>query len=79
MTPAISKLLRVRSRWRRDVDSGRNSARAMAPAEVIEVEARNNLLRAVLSVKAVRKDWICNQYSVIINGRDNIRKLTDPL
>src|SRR5882762_1892233 len=59
MTPAMSRLLTVRSRWSKEVDSGRNSARAIAPAEVRWVEERNNRLRAVLRVKAVLSDWIC--------------------
>lgn len=58
ITPAMSRLFSVRSRWRRDVDSGRNSANAIAPADVIEVEERNRRLSAVLSVNAVRRDCI---------------------
>jgi hypothetical protein len=58
MTPARSRSFRVRSRWRRDADSGRNSARAMAPGDVSCVEERKSRLRAVLRVKAVRRDWI---------------------
>lgn len=56
ITPAISKLLIVRSRCSNDVDSGRNSARAMAPADVICVDERNNRFNAVLSVNAVLND-----------------------
>lgn len=62
ITPAKSSWFIVRSRWSNDVDSGRNSARAIAPAEVIEVEERKSRLRAVFSVKAVRKDWTCDLY-----------------
>ena len=58
MTPARSMLFTVRSRCRREADSGRNSARAMAAAEVSWVEERKRRLRAVLSVNAVRNDWI---------------------
>ena len=56
--PAISNEFIVKSRWSNDVDSGRNSANAMAPAEFIEVDDRKRRLRAVLSVNAVRSDWI---------------------
>jgi len=49
ITPAISKLFMVRSRCNNDVDSGRNSARAIAPSEVIEVDDKSNRLSAVLS------------------------------
>jgi hypothetical protein len=41
------------------VDSGRNSAREMAPADVRLVEERNRRFNEVLSVNAVRRDWIC--------------------
>lgn len=58
ITPAISRLFNVRSRCRSDVDSGRNSARAMAPADVSEVEERKSRFRAVFTVNAVRRDWI---------------------
>jgi hypothetical protein len=58
MTPAMSKSFRVRSRCKSDVDSGRNSAKAIAPGDVIEVEERNKRFKAVLRVKAVRNDWI---------------------
>lgn len=58
MTPAISKLLSVRSRCKRDVDSGRNSASAIAPAAVREVDERKSRFRAVFNVNAVRNDWI---------------------
>ena len=51
-------LFTVRSRCKREADSGRNSARAMAPAEVSWVDERKRRLRAVLSVNAVRNDWI---------------------
>src|ERR1700722_11522570 len=54
----MSKLFMVRSRCNNDVDSGRNSARAIAPSEIIEVDDRNNRLSAVLRVHAVRNDWI---------------------
>ena len=56
MTPAISSEFIVKSRCSNDVDSGRNSANAMAPAEVMEVEDRKRRLSAVLSVNAVRSD-----------------------
>lgn len=58
ITPAISKLFIVKSRWRSDVDSGRNSARAMAPADVSEVEDKKSRFKAVFRVNAVRRDWI---------------------
>ena len=56
MTPAISNEFIVKSRCNSDVDSGRNSANAMAPAEVMEVDDRKRRLSAVLSVNAVRRD-----------------------
>lgn len=56
ITPAISISLFVRSRWRSEVDSGRNSANAIAPADVIEVDDKNKRLSAVLRVNAVRRD-----------------------
>jgi hypothetical protein len=56
ITPATSRLFVVRSRCKSDVDSGRNSANAMAPAEVRPVEAMKSLLRAVLIVNAVLRD-----------------------
>jgi hypothetical protein len=56
ITPAISRLLSVRSRCKRDVDSGRNSANAMAPADVREVDARKSRFKAVFNVNAVRND-----------------------
>ena len=40
------------------MDSGRNSANAMAPAEVREVEDRKRRLSAVFKVNAVRRDCI---------------------
>lgn len=46
----------MRSRWRREVDSGRNSASAIAPAEVIDVEDKNKRFNAVFRVKAVLSD-----------------------
>jgi hypothetical protein len=58
MTPAISSSFIVRSRCKSDVDSGKNSARAIAPADVIEVEERNKRLSAVFKVNAVRNDCI---------------------
>jgi len=58
MTPAMSRSFMVRSRCKSDVDSGRNSARAIAPADVIEVEERNKRLSAVFRVNAVRSDCI---------------------
>lgn len=48
----------VKSRWRSDIDSGRNSARAIAPGEVRCVEDRKRRLRELFKVKAVRRDWI---------------------
>lgn len=56
ITPAMSKLFIVRSRWSSDVDSGRNSARAMAPVDVKPVEDMNKRLRALFNVNAVRRD-----------------------
>ena len=58
ITPARSNEFIVKSRCKSDVDSGRNSANAIAPAEVMEVEDRKRRLSAVLSVNAVRSDWI---------------------
>lgn len=63
MTPAMSILFIVRSRCNNEVDSGRNSARAIAPAVVIDVDDRNNRFNAPLRVKAVRSDWILNLFS----------------
>jgi len=56
MTPAMSRSFIVRSRWSSEVDSGRNSASAIAPAEVIEVDDKNSRFRAVFRVNAVRSD-----------------------
>lgn len=56
ITPARSRSFMVRSKCSNDVDSGRNSARAIAPADVIEVDERNSRLRASLRVNAVRND-----------------------
>lgn len=61
MTPANSKLLFVKSKCNNDVDSGRNSARAMAPAELRDVPVRKRRFREVLRVNAVRRDWICRK------------------
>ena len=53
----------VKSRCSSDVDSARNSAKAMALAEAMEVDDRKRRLGAVfklshnLSVNAVRSDW----------------------
>ena len=58
ITPAISKLLIVRSKCSKDDDSGRNSASAIAPADVSEVEERNNRLSEVFKVNAVLRDCI---------------------
>lgn len=58
-TPAKSRLFMVRSKCKSDVDSGRNSANAMAPAEFSEVEDKKSRLRALFNVKAVRRDWTC--------------------
>lgn len=58
ITPARSSALFVRSRCRSDVDSGRNSASAIAPAELRCVEERKRRLRELLSVNAVLRDWI---------------------
>ena len=60
ITPARSRLFMVRSRWSSDVDSGRNSANAIAPVDERFVEDRNSRLSALLSVKAVRRDWTCS-------------------
>ena len=54
----MSILFIVRSRCNSEVDSGRNSARAIAPADDMDVDDRNNRFSAVLRVKAVRRDWI---------------------
>lgn len=40
------------------MDSGRNSARAIAPADVMPVDERNNRFSASFKVNAVRSDWI---------------------
>lgn len=56
ITPAMSILFVVRSRCNNDADSGRNSARAMAPAEVMEVEDRNRRFKALFRVNAVLRD-----------------------
>jgi len=56
ITPAMSMLFVVRSRCSKEVDSGRNSAKAMAPADVMDVDDRNSRFRAVFKVKAVRRD-----------------------
>ena len=49
-------LFNVRSKCSRDVDSGRNSAKAMAPVELRLVDDKNKRFRALFSVKAVRND-----------------------
>ena len=56
ITPARSRLFMVRSRCRSDVDSGRNSANAIAPAGLNEVDDRKRRLRALFNVNAVRRD-----------------------
>jgi hypothetical protein len=58
MTPAMSNEFCVKSKWRRLVDSGRNSASMMAPSAVREVADKNSRLSAVFSVKAVLSDVI---------------------
>lgn len=56
MTPARSKLFIVRSKWSSDVDSGKNSASAIAPAEVMDVDDRNKRFNASFKVNAVLSD-----------------------
>lgn len=56
ITPARSRVFIVKSRWSNDTDSGRNSAKAMAPADTRPVEDKNNRFSAVFKVNAVRKD-----------------------
>jgi hypothetical protein len=56
MTPAKSSGFIVRSRWSNDTDSGRNSAKAIAPDDIRPVDDKNNRFSAVLRVKAVRRD-----------------------
>ena len=56
ITPAMSMLFMVRSRCSKEVDSGRNSAKAMAPADVMDVDDKKSRFRAVFRVKAVRRD-----------------------
>ena len=46
----------VRSKCNSEVDSGRNSARAIAPSDVKFVDDKNRRFRALLRVKAVRND-----------------------
>jgi hypothetical protein len=58
ITAAKSKGLSVKSRWSRLVDSGKNSASAMAAAEASPVDDKNSRLREEFKVKAVRKDVI---------------------
>lgn len=60
ITPASSRLFEVRSRCNSEFDSGKNSARQIAPAEVMPVDDRNSLFNALLSVNAVRSAWICS-------------------
>ena len=59
MTPARSRLFMVRSRCSSEVDSGRNSANAIAPAGVMDVEDRNSRFNALFKVNAVLRDWTC--------------------
>ena len=61
ITPAKSSAFCVKSKCRRLVDSGRNSASIMAAADVSEVSDRKSRLRAVFKVKAVRKEVICER------------------
>jgi hypothetical protein len=56
ITPARSSVFIVRSRWSNDTDSGRNSAKAIAPADAMPVDDKNSRFNAVLRVKAVRRD-----------------------
>jgi hypothetical protein len=56
MTPAKSSGFIVRSRWSNDTDSGRNSAKAIAPDDIRPFDDKNNRFSAVLRVKAVRRD-----------------------
>jgi hypothetical protein len=42
-------------------DSGKNSASAIAPADVSPVLDKKSCLSAVFSVNAVRNDWICSE------------------
>ena len=73
MTPARSMLFTVRSRCTREADPERNSASAMAPAEVSCVEERKRRLRAVLSVNAVRNDWIWRGELVMLVGERQVQ------
>jgi len=59
ITPAKSSAFCVKSKCKRLVDSGRNSASIMAAADVRDVLERKSRLRAVFKVKAVRKEVIC--------------------
>lgn len=56
ITPAKSSVFIVRSRCNNDVDSGRNSANAIAPADANDVDDRNNRFSALFNVNAVRRD-----------------------
>ena len=66
MTPAKSRLFMVRSRCKSEVDSGMNSAKAIAPNEVSDADERNKRFKALFHVKAVRKD--CT-YRSTVNSR----------
>jgi hypothetical protein len=57
-TPAISILFSVRPSARSALLSGTNSASIIALADLRPAAARESCLRAVLSVNAVRRDWI---------------------
>lgn len=60
------------------MDSGRNSASAIAPAEVRCVDERKSLLREVLSVNAVRRDWICKDRAGKLEGQEKERQRRTP-
>lgn len=57
--PATSRGFDVRSRCSRDLDSGKNSASAMAPFDVRPVSERKSRLSDVLTVNAVRSADTC--------------------
>ena len=75
MTPAISSEFTVKSRCSNDVDSGSNSANAMVPAEVMEVDDsdRKRRLSAELSVNAVRSDRIYGYFKLVPQPTDYIK------
>lgn len=58
ITPARSKWFCVKSKCNRLVDSGKNSASMIAPADVNEVPDKKSRRRAVLRVKAVLSEVI---------------------